>query len=259
MNPQVFIDTIEQAVSPVRASDTRKDRMREELAAHLAASWQEECGRDAGDAPEERVLRRLGPIDELTRSLQDSVPRLERWLFMPLPGSGRIERMDRLMQRGEGETPFRHAARITAAMVATLAALELVVIPLTIAIRGRGPSSWPTTLLWAAASLAVTGIGCMVLMLLDARMVGTLQERGRSRRRQWLLLAFSSLIVVGLGAGFAATVSIGSRDGMVFAQSDWLRLGIGSLIAPVVLALSARESLSRGRRRRGWGLADLGQ
>ncbi len=257
MNPQVFIDAIEQAVGPVRASDTRKDRMREELAAHLAASWQEECGRDKADAPEELVLRRLGPIDELTRSLQESVPRLERWLFMPLPGSGRIERIDRLLQRREGETPFRHAARITTAMVAVLAALELVVVPLAIAVRGRGPSSWPTTLLWAAASLAVTAIGCMVLVLLDARMVGTLRERGHSCRRQWLLLAFSSLVVIGLGAGFAATVSIGSRDGMLFTQSDWLRLGLCSLLAPVVLALSARESRSRGHRRRGWGLAEL--
>ena len=259
MNPQVFIDAIEQAVGPVRGSDTRKDRMREELAAHLAAGWQEECGRDAGDAPEERVLRRLGPIDELTRSLQDSVPRLEQWLFTPLPGSRRIDRMDRVLQRNEGETPFRHAARITTALVATLAALELVVVPLAILIRGRGLSSWPTTFVWAAASLAVTAIGCMVLILLDARMVGTLQERGRGRRRPWLLLAFSSLVVIGLGAGFALTVSLGSRDGLLFVQSDWLRLGLCSLLAPVVLALSARESLSRGRRRRGWGLADLSQ
>lgn len=259
MNPQVFIDAIEQAVGPVRASAARKDRMREELAAHLAASWQEECGRDGVGSPAERVLRRLGPIDELTCSLQDSVLRLERWLFMPLPGSGRIERMDRILQRSEGESPIRHAARITAGVVAVLVALELVVVPLAIAVRGRGPSSWPTTFVWAAASLAVTAIGCMVLILLDHRMVGTLQERGRSRRRPWLLLAFSSLVVIGLGAGFAVTVSLGSRDGMMFVQSDWLRLGLCSLLAPVVLALSARESLSRGHRRRGWGLADFSE
>lgn len=257
MNPQVFIDAIEQAVGPVRGSDARKDRMREELAAHLAASWQEECGRDEGDAPEERVLRRLGPIDELTRSLQDSVPRLERWLFTPLPGSDRMDRMDRRLQRSEGETPFRHAARIATVMIAVLATLELAVVPLAIAIRGRGPSSWPTIFVWAVASLAVTAIGCMVLTLLDHRMVDSLQERGHGRRRQWLLLVFSSLVVIGLGAGFAVTVSLGSRDGMMFVRSDWLRLGICSLLAPVVLAVSARESLSRGRRRRGWGLAEL--
>ena len=257
MNPQVFIEAIEQAVGPVRASDTRKDRMREELAAHLAASWQEEIDREGTGSPAERVLRRLGPIDELTRSLQDSVPQFEQWMFTPLPGASGLDRIDRLVQRREGETPFRHAARITTGLVAALAALELVVVPLAIAIRGRGPSSWPTTLLWAAASLAVAAIGCMVLMLLDARMAGALQERRHGRPRQWLLLVFSSLVVIGLGAGFAVTVSLGSRDGMMFVQSDWLRLGTCSLLAPVVLTVSARESLSRGRRRRGWGLAEL--
>ena len=64
--------------------------MREELSAHLAGRFEEERGRLGDDvAAAERAIERLGEVSELTRSLQDSVPWLERVLCTPLPPRAR--------------------------------------------------------------------------------------------------------------------------------------------------------------------------
>src|SRR5215831_4839170 len=72
---------VERAVRAVRASPARKRRMRQELLAHLTALVEEEKerGGDEGQAVA-RALQRFGDAASLLRDLQDSVPRLERWL-----------------------------------------------------------------------------------------------------------------------------------------------------------------------------------
>jgi len=54
MSASLFGDHIERVVGPVSASESRKDRMREELAAHLVASFAEECGRPGDDRGQAR-------------------------------------------------------------------------------------------------------------------------------------------------------------------------------------------------------------
>jgi hypothetical protein len=86
MSTELFRNHIERAVGPVRAVESRKDRMGEELSAHLAASFEDERARLGDDrAAAERAIQRLGEVSELTRSLQDAVPWLERVLYTPLP------------------------------------------------------------------------------------------------------------------------------------------------------------------------------
>src|SRR5262249_13351183 len=79
---------VERAVRPVQASARRKDRMREELLAHLTCIYEAELQR-CGDEhlARETALQRLGNLRELTCGLQESVSlpervewRLERWL-----------------------------------------------------------------------------------------------------------------------------------------------------------------------------------
>ena len=67
---------VERAVRPVRATMTRKRRIREELLAHLTAIFEEEAAR-LGDeqAALERAAERFGDPAELTPELQQSVPR----------------------------------------------------------------------------------------------------------------------------------------------------------------------------------------
>jgi ATP-dependent Clp protease ATP-binding subunit ClpC len=76
---------VERAVRPVRASNLRKDRMREELLAHLTQIYQEEVARLANE-PEAiaQARRRFGEPAEVTRELQASVPRWEQILYFRL-------------------------------------------------------------------------------------------------------------------------------------------------------------------------------
>ena len=61
MSANLLGDHIERVVGPVSASESRKDQIREELAAHLEASFAEERGH-LGDDREaaEHAIRRLG-------------------------------------------------------------------------------------------------------------------------------------------------------------------------------------------------------
>ena len=70
---------VERAVRPVRATMVRKRRMREELLAHLAATFEEEAAR-LGDerAALDRAAERFGNPAGLTAELQQSVPRRDR-------------------------------------------------------------------------------------------------------------------------------------------------------------------------------------
>src|SRR5579872_93282 len=66
---------VERAVRPVRASTSRKWRMREELLAHVVGVFEEEAAKpgDHQDALE-RTARRFGNPAEVTGQLQESIP-----------------------------------------------------------------------------------------------------------------------------------------------------------------------------------------
>ena len=70
---------VDQAVRPVRATLARKKRMREELLAHLVSVFEQELER-TGDqqAALGEAARRFGDPGELTRQLQQAVPRWNR-------------------------------------------------------------------------------------------------------------------------------------------------------------------------------------
>jgi hypothetical protein len=99
---------VERAVRAVHASPARKRRMRQELLAHLSGLVEEEKAR-GGDEQEAlaRALQRFGDPAGLSRDLEASVPRLERWL-------------SRLFFRGPGESGLRYGARIAALSAATM-------------------------------------------------------------------------------------------------------------------------------------------
>jgi hypothetical protein len=66
---------VERAVRPVRASTTRKGKMREELLAHVVGVFEEESAKLGHErAAVERTAVRFGNPTEVTRQLQESVP-----------------------------------------------------------------------------------------------------------------------------------------------------------------------------------------
>jgi hypothetical protein len=88
---------VERAVRPVRASFARKQKMREELLAHVADVFTEEAARLGDEGALERTAQRFGDPAELTGQLQKSVPfsdaleRFAEWLWFR-PGESTLRR-----------------------------------------------------------------------------------------------------------------------------------------------------------------------
>ncbi|HVU39398.1 MAG TPA: hypothetical protein VHD86_00005, partial [Xanthobacteraceae bacterium] len=86
---------VESIVRPIRASNLRKDRMREELLAHLTTIYEEELASRFGDAAGALAVavERFGEPAELRAELQASVPLVESVLCTSIPPTnGRFPR-----------------------------------------------------------------------------------------------------------------------------------------------------------------------
>src|SRR5262249_33367946 len=119
---------VERAVRPVRASIARKQKMREELLAHVVGVFEEEARLGDEQAALARTQERFGQAAEVTGQLQASVPR-----------SDRVDRFAEDFFGGEG----RSALRLAAGLAAVFAALSFIPLGLTILIHGHrgGPGS----------------------------------------------------------------------------------------------------------------------
>ena len=118
---------VERAVRPVRASRSRKRRMREELLHHLMAVYEEELKR-AGDeeVAVEQARRRFGDPGDLTPDLRESVSRWDCLRYV--------------LELGElyrpGESPLRSALRQLAINVVAMTCALPLVLPI-MWLRGR--------------------------------------------------------------------------------------------------------------------------
>jgi hypothetical protein len=84
---------VERVVRPIRASPKRKNQMREELLAHIEGLLADEKARRGDDVDAVRRARaRFGEPGQLTTELQATVPRWERWAWVPVPGLERSRR-----------------------------------------------------------------------------------------------------------------------------------------------------------------------
>lgn len=84
---------VERIVRPLRATESRKLRMRRELLSHLKNAFDEEIagGADASTALV-KAKERLGNPTELTQQLQQAVPTLERIMLRDMPLLSRLDR-----------------------------------------------------------------------------------------------------------------------------------------------------------------------
>lgn len=136
---------VERAVRAVHASPARKRRMCQELLAHLINLVEEERAR-GGDEQEAlaRALQRFGGPANLSRDLQDSVPRLERWFF-----------------RGPGESGLRYGARI-AALSAAIMFVGLNLLPLVFVAAGE---KWSDTRAGLGVQAVIAGYVFLSVLL----------------------------------------------------------------------------------------------
>ena len=249
---------VERAVRAVHASPARKRRMRQELLAHLTGLVEEEKAR-GGDEQEAlaRALQRFGDPADLSRDLQASVPRLERW----------EARMANGFLRRPGETGLQHGARLAALGAAIeFVGLNLLgnLLPL---IRVAAGEKWSDV----RVGLAIPGVFAGYVFLSVLLCYGVYRELAGS------LGAASVLRAAAYGVG-AMLAGVALVAGSYVAQPEnplWefilrypgnpLALSAGAWFAclPLALALAAvlvtRVERAKARDHGDWSSLEIGE
>jgi hypothetical protein len=175
---------VERTVRPVRASTSHKQKMREELLAHVTSVFEEEVARLANEqAALERTAQRFGNPAELTGQLQESVPTLDS-----------IERFADWAAFRPCESTLRRAVRYM--LIFEVAALLLLSYAAVLLLLGGVVSEWPTDALWhTCLVLLLSGYLGFTLCIFESSMRRSLGEQlGEQKRSSWLQFA---LVVVG--------------------------------------------------------------
>ena len=234
---------VERVVRPIRASNRRKCRMREELLAHLTCMAEQEQHRTKDDgAAVAAAIRRFGDADALRDELQASVPVVERIGLVDLVGLGP-------MRRRQGEAPVRYIVRSNivgfafACVGFSLFALAIV------AIFGQRPQrlGQPGTLHLLGFVFATLVIQCgttTVIGLLSEAMRRALDSRASatSPRAKWTAtvrlavycLAGSVLIAVASAALMAAIDWFVPIPFITPVYFWWITLGAAALGGPLL-------------------------
>jgi len=246
---------VEEAVGPIRASQTRKDRMREELYAHLHDSAEYEVEETFERVPREEAalnaIDRLGDSAELRARLEDAVPPVERIMFVNLPGLASVESwLLARFGRREGESMARWAARLAAGYLIVLLFIALVVNPLIHYFLKPNRDFLRVTVLGLLIAV-LAGVNIFVGVLLHSGMHKALELTGETVRapaasfRHGAMLA---LVVFLSGLVFAA----GSWKFLVFDLDDLRIWSLVSLLVPLAGAFCSLATWAQQRRKREW-------
>jgi hypothetical protein len=243
---------VERAVRAVHASAARKRRMRQELLAHLTAIFEEERARGGDEQLAlAQAVRRFGDPADLTRDLQASVPRLERWLLG-------------LLHRRPGERGLWHALRLAALFAAAVFGAHLL-FPLVQVAAG---DDWSAVRIGLAPQAVVTGYG-FLSVLVGYGLCRELADR----------LGVASLLRAAAYGVVAVLVGVAQIAGGYVTQPDnplWEFIILRSpgdplalsalgwftgipLVLALVAALLVRLERAREQRRGDWASLELGE
>jgi hypothetical protein len=246
---------VERAVRPVRASERRKDKMREELYAHLLKTYEEEFAR-LGDeqASVEQAFRRFGEPAEITQALQGSVPRLERILFVRCGKD-----FEDFFRRKEGESVVRPAARL-AVYLGAVQFLLFFVIESALYVVGWAPrrpafNSQTTLYLFTAGTFLLTAVGVFLFSLLAEGMRQALCREPRTFRSWAKAVGYGALSGFLVFASCLA-VAYGLADGISEVVPVSQILGAACL-TPFLMAFYAWISDRDIRRYEEWGRLEI--
>jgi hypothetical protein len=228
--------------------------MRQELLAHLTNLVEEEKARGSDEQEAlARALRRFGDPADLSRDLQASVPRPERWEAGLANG----------FLRRPGETRLRHGARLAALCAATMfVGLNL---PPLIAVAARGK--------WSDAGVgpAVPGVFAGYVFLSVLLCYGVFQELADRLGAASLLRA----AVYGVGAMLAGAALVAGGyvaqpenplweflllyPGNPLAFIVWAWFACMPLALALALVLVARIKRAMARRHGDWAGLEIGE
>lgn len=216
---------VERAVRPVEVSNYRKQKMREELLAHVTAVFEEEAAHLGDDRlAVERTAQRFGNPAELTGQLQDSVPGRDRW--------------DQLMEHlfvGAGMPTLRLAFHYTA-----FSLVPATILLVAFFVQGR-MAEWPI-------ALAGPVLAFLSVILVKGMHDALFGRKGRSWRKAALIGIASWFLVPCVTFAVCLTFSGEWRSSMTSVLPLlWL-----APLAAVVLIICAYAFAMQARAQREW-------
>jgi hypothetical protein len=264
---------VERVVRPIQAGFAHKDRMREELLAHLTRLFDDELAR-CGDRQlaTAEAIRRFGDAPQLTRELQASVPRFERfWFFNPAPAIGTTRGLQRRLQRRAGESPLRYMWRINCwAMLIVLVVWVPMTFHTALMVSRRPPRADQVTVSQAVifpfcflailigAMFAWCLLGEAARRALEARVAAT--TASQRRRAAWRLVAYALANAAHFGAVAAGMMLLFAWflpfDFIPRAVFCWITLG-AIFVGPPAVLLRGRNQMASERRFENWESLDL--
>lgn len=221
---------VERAVRPVRASARRKDRMREELLAHLSSIYEEELKRCREEGlARKAAFERLGNLRELTCALQEAVSlpervdwRIERWLGWQAP-----------------ETAARYTFRLALILFVISMALSGLVVAATFFMQGTGVDAG-TRLRLGFAFVMVTCADVFFLGLLYFKIRDALFGAPWARQSWFRALAYGVLfgfvvLISGLAVPLIGTAALAPTSAL---WPNWYFVSLAAPVLPILIALS---------------------
>jgi hypothetical protein len=233
---------VERIVRPVRASNSRKLRMRQELLAHLQSTLDEERAHFRGDEPAAiaQARLRLGEPAELTSKLQKSVPLLERLLLARLPTSRGFDKWE----RRAGLRIYGDRGPMTMTHISILSAMAILsAVPLFVTMD----QILKTTGMQTAHRLAfVAGamLGSWTLLGISSRLVFAAARSDHPLNWGAILLRVLVILALQIGLAFFIAAAIADRA----ANLREVGVSAGATLAILALSIIVARGMSVLRR-----------
>ncbi len=199
---------VEKCVRPVRATNTRKDRMRRELLAHITEVYERESSHivEPSEAAA-RAVQRFGDPAVIRGELQSSVPTVERFLCRPIAP----DLQDRFARR-PGETAWQQTLRRAAVAGLACFAAFVVLTPL------------PAVEAWAAGNPVDARLLKKCSLLVFMALVGSLGSYAAQLISYWKLSAaveYGRFSQRSLAVSLAATAGASCFLMLILAACNW--------------------------------------
>lgn len=235
---------VERAVRPVRATVSRKRRMREELLAHLVTVFEDEAQR-LGDekAAIARAAERFGDPAELAGQLRQTVPRLDRL----------HSRLDEAFALHSGESLLRFVGRQSALVFLGYAAALILMMPV-LAIRGRLGEMGLILHVVAVAAVFVAAFSSAFVLVatrMGRALFGSKQERCVRTAVVYALASLPLFPALAFLAYWGLTWDLGAS--LVHARfACWF-----APVAPATFVLMGRQMASELLHKEEWGSLEI--
>jgi hypothetical protein len=178
---------VERAVRLVLGSAARKNRMREELLAHLTAIAEDELASHGDELRAvQRASERLGSPALLTRDLQNSLPLGEKWTAL----------VENTLGRRPSEPALRYTLRLSALLLFLDAILLLGTFGAVILLRGYEQNDFWYRLRIAVAFMLINSADTVLVGLIYSQLRGALCRGLGFERSPWRAVVWT--LTVGL-------------------------------------------------------------